>query len=290
MKIWPLFFVFCVSALLSCDFSKSVKKDLITGLLTKGDGLSCEEAYLSVDDETVLRNTFEYGEEFMLVFNNMEGFERYEDHAFPGMALNVVSLDGDTVLAEPDLYSDLTDGAEYSPLLLNSAILVADPMHSNEKYTLHVDIWDKKGDGIYTAKLNFKVEPNILINIESNGLSYQEVYLYSEERGQIVTDQTASFDENIHMMFEGLEGFVKEGDRVSAGMSLSIEDSEGNPIVQEDDLLSETDFPYSEIHDRLSASFFLTGSEVNNPIYCDIVIWDKRGEGSIAASTQIQVE
>jgi len=290
MNTKALSIVLCVSTLISCDFSKSVNKDLITGLLTKGDGLSCEEVYLSIDDETILRKTFEYGEEFMLIFNNMEGFERIEGFSFPGMTLSVVSQDEDTVLFEPDLYSDLTDGADYSPLLLNSALLVADPMHSNEKYTLHVDIWDKKGNGVFTAKLDFKVEPNILINIESNEISYQEVFLFSQERGRIIIDQTASFDENIYMMFEGLEGFVSEGDMVSIGMSLSIEDSEGNLIVNEDDLMEASDFPYSEIRDRVSANFFLTGSEINNPIYCEVVIWDKRGEGSITASTQIQIE
>jgi len=290
MKTRALSIVLGVFTFLSCDFSKSVNKNLISGLLTKGDGLSCEEVYLSMDDETILRKTFEYGEEFMLIFNNVEGFELIEDHAFPGMTLSVVSQDGDTVLFEPDLYSDLTKGTDYSPLLLNSMLLVADPMHSNEEYTLFVDIWDKKGDGVFTAKLDFKVEPNILISIESNEISFQEVYLYSQERGLIVTDQTASFDENIHMMFEGLEGFVREGDMVSIGMSLSIEDSEGNPIVNEDDLMGASDFHYSEIHDRVSANFFLTGSEINNPIYCEVVIWDKRGEGRIKASTQIQIE
>ncbi len=281
----------CLFTLISCDFSKSVNKDLITGLLTKGDGLSCEDVYLTIDDETILRKTFEYGEEFMLIFNNMEGFERLEDHAFPGMSLSVVNQGGDTVLFEQDLYSDLSDdGTDHSPLLLNSAIYIADPIHSNEEYTLQVDIWDKKGDGVFKAKLDFIVEPNILINIESNEISFQEVYLYSQESGLIITNQTASFDENVYVVFEGLEGFVKELDMVSIGMSLSIEDSEGNPIVNEDDLMEASDFPYSEIHDRVSANFLLTGSEINNPINCELVIWDKLGDGSIKASTQLQIE
>ena len=280
----------CLFTLISCDFSKSVNKDLITGLLTKGDGLSCEDVYLTIDDETILRKTFEYGEEFILNFNNMEGFERLEGLAFPGMTLSVVSQVGDTVIFEQDLYSDLTDGTDHLPLLLNSAIYIADPIHSNEEYTLQVDIWDKKGDGVFKAKLDFIVEPNILINIESNEISFQEVYLYSQESGLIIINQTASFDENVYLVFEGLEGFVKEMDMVSIGMSLSIEDSEGNPIVNEDDLMEASDFPYSEIHDRVSANFLLTGSEINNPINCELVIWDKLGDGSIKASTQLQIE
>ena len=280
----------CLLTFISCDFSKSVNKDLITGLLTKGDGLSCEDVFLTIDDETILRKTFEYGEEFILIFNNMEGFECIDNHSFPGMTLSVVSQDGDTVLFEHDLYSDLVDGTDYSPLLLNSAILVADPIHSNEEYTLLIDIWDKKGDGVFKAKLDFMVEQNIMINIESNEISFQEVYLYSQERDLVIIDQTASFDENIYMVLEGLEGFVKEGEIVSIGMSLSIEDSEGNSIVKEDDLLGASDFPYSEIHDRVSANFLLTGSQINNPITCEVFIWDKQGDGSIKASTQIQIE
>lgn len=281
-----LSFLFTVS----CDFSKSVYKDLQTGMVIKGDGLSCEEVYLTIGEETIHRNTFTYGEKLNLNFNNIEGFERLGNHVFPGMNLSVVSQNGDTMIYNQDLYAGLTDGTDHTPLLLTSDVVLADPIHSNETYTLFIRIWDKKGDGVFTAKLDFNVVPNDQIEIVTNGISYQEIYLYSQQRGNVITDNTAFFDENVYIIFEGLEGLVKEGEMISAGMSLSLKDAAGNLILNEADLLGTSEYKYSDIHARLSANFIVTGSEINNPVLCEVTIWDKRGDDKLKASAQIQIK
>lgn len=290
MKIRTLSIAIGLLSVISCDFRKSVSKDLVTGMVTKGDGLSSEDVYLTTGDETIQRNTFTYGEELSLSFNNIEGFERIDNHVFPGMSLIVISENGDTVLKNLDLYAGLASGTDHSPLLLTSEVTVADPIHSNGEYTLFVNIWDKKGDGVFTAELDFDVVPNDQIDIECNHITYREIYLYSQQRQRVITNNTAGFNENVFMMFEGLEGFVKEGEMISIGLSLTVKDSEGNLIVNEGDLMDASGMDYSEVHSQLAPNFILTGSQINNPVECEINIWDKKGEGSIKTSTQLQIE
>jgi hypothetical protein len=79
----------------SCNFAQSIEKDLVTGLTTRGDGLSCEEVYLSDREKVIKRNTFTYGETYYVNFDGMGGFEREGKNAFPNMQLVIVSELGD---------------------------------------------------------------------------------------------------------------------------------------------------------------------------------------------------
>ncbi len=55
----PAFLTFVVLLILTgCNFSKSVEKDFISGVLTFGDGLSCDDVYLSVNEETKQKHSF----------------------------------------------------------------------------------------------------------------------------------------------------------------------------------------------------------------------------------------
>lgn len=276
--------------LISCDFRKSVYKDLKTGMLSKGDGLSCEDVYLSWGEKKIERNTFIYGEEVVLNLNNIEGFERVDGHAFPGMDLWVTDEQGDTLLKKHDLYAGLQSGTALSPLLLKANVMVADPIHSGGKYTLDVRVWDKKSDGIFNVTLGFEVVANDQIAIESDQTNFREIYLYSQERQQVITNNRAGFNENIYMMFEGLEGYAVENNAVSIGLSIEVEDASGKLLVNERDLIGEDLFGYSEFHSQMAASFILTGSHVQNPVQYEVFIWDKKGDGTIRATTQLHIE
>ena len=289
MKTKALSVILSLLICTSCDFRKSVEKDLLTGMVTRGNGLSCESVTLTVDEKTVQSTRFTYGETFHVNFNNMEGFVSVAGHVFPGMSLLVTGQNGDTVLSTQDLYAEYAEGMDLSPLLLISTVTVADPIHSNGTYTLMVNIWDKKGDGIFTADLDFTVVPNDQIKIGSDQLSYKEIYLYSEQRGKVITDQKARFNENIYILIEGLDGLVEENGSFSVGLGMKVSDADGNLIIDEEDLLGDSGYSYEQMHGQLSAHFILTGSQVLNPVDVEIVVWDKHGDGKLNISTQLLI-
>jgi hypothetical protein len=290
MKTKLLVITMSLFAVFSCEFRKSVNKDLITGLTTKGDGLSCENVYLYDGKEKISRKSFTYGEKIYMNFENIEGFKKQEDHAFPGAQLFVLNPSGDTVFKTNDLYADFVDGLNISPLLLQPSLTVASPMHSNNDYTLYANIWDKKGEGTFTAEMGFNVVPNKQIEIESSNVSYDEIYLFSKEREITITDNKAKFNENIYLIFEGLQGFKEEAGKAFIGVSMKIADAEGNALLNEEDLIGDAGMEISALKSQLAPNFIITGSEIKNPVTCDITIWDKKGESRIKAAIKLNIE
>lgn len=274
----------------SCQFAQSVNKDLITGLSAKGDGLSCNKVYLSDGENVIKRNTFLYGETYYVNFDGLEGFERVGTGAFPSMQLVIVSDQGDTVLYVNDMYSGYSTGIENSPLDLYGEVTVADPIHSNGEYTLYVNIRDKKGEGSFRATLEFDVISDEKITVTGNQVSSKEIYLFSQQRGRAITDGKAEFNENIYLLFEGLEGFLVEEGKVHLGLSLEVKDATGNLILDEADLLGEVGMAEEMVYEQLAPNFILTGSQIANPVNCKVRIWDKKGTAWINASTEIVVE
>ena len=285
-----VFFAFLFILIPSCQWSKSAEKDLATGLKLIGDGLTSEKVYLSDGADIIQKNSFLYGETFYINFDGMEGFERQGRGAFPSMQLVIVSEKGDTVLFVNDTYEGYSHGIENSPLDLYGEVTLADPIHSGEAYALYVKITDKFGNGKYRAVLEFTVEPDAGILLTKNQVSYREVYLYSQQRGKAITNGKAEFNENIYMLFEGLEGFSREEGKVFLGLSLEVKDANGNLILDEADLLDDEGMNHEMVNEQLAPHFILSGSTIANPVNCKVRIWDKRGTAWINASAEIMVE
>ena len=293
MKMKIIILIFSL-AVVSCEYNKSVNIDFVTDITTKGDGLSCDNVYLTVDDKTISRNTFTYGEEFYLNFNNNLGFKKENESVFPGIQIFVTNKTGDTIFQTSDLYAiyDL-EGLNISPLELSAGLTTAKPMQSDNEYTLFVNIWDKKNKGTFTAEMDFNVITNELIEIEENNVSYSEIYIFSKERGVAVTDNKISLNENIYIMFEGLSGFSEKDEMVFPGLALKISDVDGKVISDYPDLFehyTESGVSISDFSARISADFTLVKTEFNNPIFCEVTIWDRISDAKIKATIKMNVE
>ncbi len=289
MKHKIFVFILFALTLLSCEFRRSVNKDFKTGLATIGSGLSCENVYLTDGDSKINKKSFTYGEKFYLNFENIEGFIKKEGYVFPGMKISVVSQSGDTVLKNDDLYADYPNGMNISPLLLHTNLTVANPIHSNNKYSLHVMIWDKMGEGTFIANMEFNVVPNNHIKIERNAITYDEIYLFSEKDKTSITENTVKFNENIYLLFEGLEGFKVEDGKVFLGLSITAKDSDDKLILNEEDLIGESTMNYSEVKTRIASNFIFTGTHINNPVTCEVAIWDKKSDSKIKATVKLEI-
>ena len=119
-----------------CHFSKSVKKDLVSGLTSVGNNLSCDDVFISVNKEKTSRKTFIYGEILYLNFNDIKGFTSLSGNVFPGLQLVVVNQAGDTLMNYDDLYTDYKDGLDYltAPLYLQILHL---PLLSGQIMNIH---------------------------------------------------------------------------------------------------------------------------------------------------------
>jgi hypothetical protein len=275
---------------MSCNFSKSVKKDLISGLTTTGNILTCDDVFITVDDVRITRDSFTYGEKLYVHYNDIRGFTKVNGNVFPDMKLVVTDKLGDTMLYSDNLYSKYTEGMNYTPLELTADLTIAAPIKSNGEYILHVLISDKKGSGTYSSKIKFTVKPNDLIKIEPVNISYDEVYLFSPGFDKVITDGKIKFDDNIYIIIEGIKGFKEENGNVFPGLKLTGVDNENNTILNYDDLLneySETGVAASDLATRVSAHFKITGTDFKNPLHCEMTVWDKKSAAKLIVSSDL---
>ena len=288
MKKYVLPIVAGLALLVSCEFNQSVKKDLITGISSKGDGLGVDNVNLTVGGEKVKSTSFIYGEQFALNFENILGFEKTEDISFPGMKFLVVSEEGDTVMRNEDLYANNEAGVNFSPLLLRAKITCADPIHSVKNYELFVHIWDKKGDGTFDTSMKFDVVPNPNILVESINVTLDEIYLFAASQSLVITGNEGKLNEEIYAIFEGLDGFTEQDGMIYAGLSMKATGSDGTVIMDEKDLIGKDGMKAADFQQQLAPNF--TFSNSSGPIDCEVVIWDKKSESRIKATFSLYLE
>jgi hypothetical protein len=286
-----LCFLFLVMA--GCQFSKSAKKDLLSGVSSTGSNISCEEVYITVNNERTTRNSFVYGETFYLYFSNVTGLAKENGNVFPGMNMTVINTSGDTLMHTNDLISNYPNGMNFSPLLLTADLTVAAPIYSGKKYTVIINIWDRKGEGTYRSKFDFTVKKNDRITIESLKVTFDEIYIYSQGNDKVIIDNKIKYNDNVYIIIEGLKGFAESNGMVFPGLSIKASDSAGNVVLESDDLFTEYSAPGiapSDLAERVSAHFNIPGTQFNNPLHCELTVWDKKSDARIKVISNMVVE
>ncbi|MDF1549918.1 MAG: hypothetical protein P1P88_18980 [Bacteroidales bacterium] len=290
MKTNYLLIIMLFLFIYSCDFRKSVNKDLITGMTSVGNGLSCEDVYLSVGEEKINRKTFTYGENIVWNFDGVDGFKKTGNFSFPGMQMTVTDSKKDTVINYSDLYAEKDAGVDLSPLLLTSFLTMANPIHSNNNYTIYIKIWDKKGEGTFTATMDFEVVPDKAIEIEKNILSYNELYLFSEERKKVIIGDEARLNEKIYFIIEGLEGFTEQDGKVYIGMNMKATDASNTVLLDETDMLGNEAYDPADLKSQVLGNFLFRDPATKNPVTCELEVWDKKGEGKLKAKVMLNIK
>lgn len=288
-----VYFVLVVLLATSCQFSKSVKKDFITGLVSSGDGLTCKEVYLTVNNEKTSRTTFTYGETAYLIFSDISGFTTENGNVFPCMKILVTDTKGDTMLFADNLYGEYTDGMSFSPLELTADLTIGSPIRSDNEYIMKVDITDRKGSGKYNSSFNFRVESNTKLKTEPEGVTFNEAYVFSQASGKVIFNGKINADDEVYLIVEGLKGFREENQLVFPGLSLKITDSANNVILDNENLLSEytiSGVDASELTARVSSHFKITGSDFKNPMNCRMIIWDNKSKARLTINYEMTIE
>lgn len=277
MKYLRYIIIFFASTLItSCD--KPIKKEGIENLKIKNSILNCDEIFF-IDKKSKIKNQFYYGEKLKIKFKNFKGFKEKDGLIYPGLQLVVIDKNKDTLLFNEDLYKDEIDGFDPNSLDLSPQITLANPIKSNAKYKVHVNFWDKIGDGNFDVETKITLVPNKEIKIKNNSYTYNEIYLYSEQRNEVILDKKVLLDENIYFIIEGLKGFTIKGDEISLGASVIVTDSNGGTIFENKDILKDNKYTISEIEQRFS-SYIIFHEKRKGPVKIryKFKVWDKNNE------------
>ncbi len=286
------FFIALAIVFSGCEYNKSVNKDLLTGIIVKGNGISVEDTYLSIDDKKITRTNFIFGEKFFLNFDDIQGLKKENGRVFPGMKILVISSAGDTVVKSNDLFIEYDKkGISRSPLMLMPDITIGKPMKSGIEYTFNVYLWDKKGTGSLTSNFKFKVEANKNITVEKIKANCNEIYLFSKENNKVINNKLKS-NETAYMNFEGITGFLITDGRVFPGLSVKLTDNKGHVLYNEKDLLESGNDGFSAVdfEDKVFANINLSKNNYKGNFSFEVVLWDKKSDAKITAKALLTAE
>ena len=118
---------------MSCNFNKSVHKDLETGAYSEGNGIDCKDVLITVNGKLDKRNEFVYGERVTLVFNDVVGLKKMDSLTYPGLSMYIVKNEKDTLVAKSNLLEKLKNGIKLSPLQLKTKFKAVLPYKNNER-------------------------------------------------------------------------------------------------------------------------------------------------------------
>ncbi len=142
-----LFSIFSIAliALLSCNYSKGVKKDLSTGLSASYNGLSMDDIYLAdADGNRLNNNRIPLGNKITIVATGIDYFETKEGKVFPGCSILLIDKNKKEVLNLPDAFSELANGTPIDEAkTLQASLNTGNPMVVGETYHLSVRFFDK---------------------------------------------------------------------------------------------------------------------------------------------------
>ncbi len=291
MKIKSLIFILVL--LTSCQFNKSVHKDLISGAYTKEDGLSCETIKIKVNGTEDNRSSYIYGEKVEFIFNNISGFEKKDGMVYPGLSILVMKNANDTMEYSPDLFSD-RGGTDISPLQLRARFVCTFPYENSEKYKVYIKIWDKNGKGTFIYEMPFNVEENKLLRVKSEGIEYSEIYLWNKSSEYMVADKHINLKDTFLLVLKGLNGITEVEGRCYPAFSIDITESKGEKALSNPDLFEESeetglsagDFKKNPL--RIIITF--TPGEMYNPCRLKASLTDRKSTKRIDIEAELEIE
>lgn len=288
MKSVLLLVLFLV--LFSCQMNVSTSKDGSKGITISENGLSASRVYLADSREETDNRTFFYGQKIYTNFIDTDGFIEENGLIFPQMDMFVFSKKGDTVLKRYDLFGADFKGLDVTDSSLNGHMILARPIHSGNTYTLSCQVRDTRGEASMTTRMNFELVPNSQIKVVTNGLTYSEAYIYSDDRDEILHDGEFNFFENLRFDIQDLDGYVKKDQKINLGMSVRVIDNDNNQILNMADVFQDPIMNEVLLKQGVAATLIVKEGQIANPLKWQIRIWDKNSEAKLKAEAKINVK
>lgn len=142
--------------LAECNYSKGVKKDLLTGLSCSYNGFVVRNVLLTDPfDKPKTDNKVQLNTQIAIVANGVTNYGLKDGKVFPGMMIVVTDKRGNIVVQNDDLFVGDQGHPPADATELRGTIAIARPMNAGEVYHVKMRIWDK-------------IKPNNELNAETD--------------------------------------------------------------------------------------------------------------------------
>ncbi len=218
------------------DKSEKTSGEIIT---VRPEGITSERIWLEVNDMEETRNTFTYGEQVKMLFNNVKGFTEINRKTYPAMSLTVIKNGKDTVNHNPRLLDAFSEGTELKPLLLHASVPMVFSHDKNDKYEWILHITDRKGQGRLAARMPFTVRPAVFCKVKNRNLSYTKAYLWDETDKKVVADGKINPEHTYKFYIEGLTGLQEKNQRIFPSFSVKLLNADKDILILKPGLLTK---------------------------------------------------
>lgn len=289
MKFFALLLPF--GLLFACN--QSIKKDLTTGSFSQGKGIGCNDVKTEVNGKVTKRTEYVYGEKVNFIFNNVVGLKKINGKVFPGLSICILDSKKDTIISNPEVLN-LPNGTNLSPLQLTAYFNAAMPAGTNEKYMVHIDIWDNKGTGTFHHEMPFTVKENNLLSINSQGVECKAIYLWDETEKLAVIEDKIDINNKFFLIFQDVLGLKEEDGIVHPAMSLNITDNQGNKIIENPNVLEKYTMdgvdPKVIKTGQIPVTITFTPGRINNPCKISAVLTDAKSDNKLEVEGELMIE
>lgn len=204
----------------------------------QSNGLIPEDIFIYVQSDTILRNRFNYSEKINVEFTNIEGFNRADGLAYPGMSTTIIQ-GLDTLFHKSDIFPELDEGTDLTGLDLINYFRSIFPFRADSAFTLHIRAWDKKGANSFSFEMPFYIRTNPLIHLTSEGIEYKAVYFFDDLAGESNNGNIFYQEDLMILYFEDLQGFKSIEGKIRPAMQLLISDSLGHVLINDSNIFAE---------------------------------------------------
>lgn len=285
---------FALLTLMACEVNNNTSKEssLKKYMKLDEDGLKCNDIYIEIGDEKVDRKEFSYGEEVFFCFNDITGFEKVNDKAFPGLAVEITNVNtNEIVLENDDLFAD-TDGFSLKVLLLYSNVTMALPYRNDESYNIKINIWDKKSDKSLAFEMPFIIKESDEFTIRTKDVTYSAIYLWNGDKDKFVANDDINPRDQLLLIFEGVDGFESIGGVVYPELSLSLIDNNGESIIEKENLFSSyatSGMDAEQFKKQVYIDIEFYEDRYSNPLVLESILTDSKSDCKLSFNTEIEV-
>ncbi|MFL5752302.1 MAG: hypothetical protein ACJ76F_02760 [Bacteroidia bacterium] len=278
------------SGLLLTSCNVGVKKDLVSGLNISNDGLSLEDAYLSVNEKKI-KDAVPYGSTVTLTVTGIDGFTQKSGKVFPDASILVKNKAGETVASLGGLFDEFAstglDAAEVKKGLTLS-LTCQSPIKMNEEYLCEFALKDRNGKGQIKVSNTLKMQAVEGTNYKPNGLTADGIFYSRNNETSSLNENTLSGGDELNAYFTGLKGFKEENGKVWIDASVSMQDPSGNSLIEVKDLFAAYDSTGIPVEDaaKLITLTLKTGDKVAAGKDYKAVFSLKDKKGSAALSNE----
>lgn len=123
-----------------------------------------------------------------------------------------------------------------------------------------------------------------------DGLAVEDAYLLDGEDQRLSSNEVA-VGTKISIYFTGVENFVKEGERVFPGMSISVTNAAGEEVLGAEDLFADQQEGFTPEEASVLRSALTIGDPMaaGADYQMTVVVFDKKGTGKINSSVTLKV-